>query len=148
MKGQQNYYKILGVDQKASDYELRKAFCKLTKELHPDTTSLDLEEARLRLENVLEAYENLHNPNLRNLYDQKLQSLLINQDKENPYISNNFPRYSITQYSAGHRRPFSNGEMFSLFLLFVVIFTCIIFAVIFANFEGKEFYSIPTWLVK
>ena len=47
MKGEKNYYKILGVHEKASNHELRKAFCKLTKELHPDTTSINLEDAKI-----------------------------------------------------------------------------------------------------
>ena len=47
LKVEKNYYKILGVNQEASTSELRKAFCKLTKELHPDTTLLNLEDAKL-----------------------------------------------------------------------------------------------------
>ena len=57
MKGATSYYKILGVNENASNYELRKAFCKLSIELHPDTTSLDIEEAKSKFQEVLEAYE-------------------------------------------------------------------------------------------
>ncbi len=46
MKGEITYYKILGVNENASNNELRKAFCKLSIELHPDTTSLELEDAK------------------------------------------------------------------------------------------------------
>ena len=46
MKGNTSYYKILGVNENASNHELRKAFCKLSIELHPDTTSLDKEDAK------------------------------------------------------------------------------------------------------
>ena len=148
MKGEKNYYKILGVHEKASSHELRKAFCKLTKELHPDTTTLNLEDAKIKLQIVLEAYENLNNPNLRNLYDNKLKKVLINDQKKNFENLNSYDSDSKISNSIGNRRPFSNGEMFSLFLLVAVIFLSLMFAILFANFTGKEFNSIPMWLVK
>ena len=148
LKGEKNYYKILGVNEKASNYELRKAFCKLTKELHPDTTSLNLDDAKIKLQIVLEAYENLNNPYLRNLYDNKLNNVLINEKKN---IVDNISSYtsdSKIANSIGNRRPFSNGEMFSLLLLVLVISISLIFALLFANFTGKEINSIPIWLIK
>ena len=147
MEGDKNYYKILGVDEKASNYELRKAFCKLTKELHPDTTSLNLEDAKLRLQIVLEAYENLHNPNLRNLYDKKLNIKVDKKEEGNKDILYNFSTYSQPINASENRRPFSNGEIFSLLLLFLVILGCLLFALILANFAGRDFNSIPSWLV-
>ncbi len=148
MQGEKNYYKILGVHEKASSHELRKAFCKLTKELHPDTTSLNLEDAKIRLQRVLEAYENLNNPNLRNLYDSKLKNVLINDQNKNLDYLNSYASDSKISNSIGNRRPFSNGEMFSLFLLVVVISLSLMVALLFANFTGKEFNSIPMWLIK
>ncbi len=73
MEGEISYYKILGVKENASNHELRKAFCKLSIELHPDTTSLEIDDAKRKFQEVLEAYENLNNSNLRKLYDQKLK---------------------------------------------------------------------------
>ena len=52
MKGEITYYKILGVNENASNNELRKAFCKLSIELHPDTTSLELEDAKNKFQKV------------------------------------------------------------------------------------------------
>ena len=148
MKGEKNYYKILGVHEKASNHELRKAFCKLTKELHPDTTSLNLEDAKIRLQTVLEAYENLNNPNLRSIYDSKLKNAFINDQEKNIDYLNSYAADSKISNSIGNRRPFSNGEMFSLFLLVIVIFLSLMFALLFANFTGREFNSIPMWLIK
>ena len=148
MKGEKNYYKILGVHEKASNHELRKAFCKLTKELHPDTTSLNLEDAKIRLQTVLEAYENLNNPNLRSIYDSKLRNAFINDQEKNIDYLNSYAADSKISNSIGNRRPFSNGEMFSLFLLVIVIFLSLMFALLFANFTGREFNSIPMWLIK
>tara|TARA_Y100000589_G_C27062411_1_gene591873 strand:+ start:325 stop:771 length:447 start_codon:yes stop_codon:yes gene_type:complete len=147
LEGEKNYYKILGVDEKASSHELRKAFCKLTKELHPDTTSLNLEDAKIRLQTVLEAYENLNNPNLRTLYDNKLKNVLVNKQQKNIDYINSYASDSKIANSIGNRRPFSNGEMFSLFLLVIVILLSLMFALLFANFAGKEFNSLPMWLI-
>ena len=148
MKGEKNYYKILGVHEKASNHELRKAFCKLTKELHPDTTSLNLEDAKIRLQTVLEAYENLNNPKLRNIHDSRIKNILINDQEKNIDYLNSYAADSKISNSIGNRRPFSNGEMFSLFLLVIVIFLSLMFALLFANFTGREFNSIPMWLIK
>ena len=148
MKGEKDYYKILGVHEKASTHELRKAFCKLTKELHPDTTSLNLEDAKVKLQIVMEAYENLNNPYLRNIYDNKIQNSLSSKKNYTKPITNTYAADSKIANSIGDRRPFSNGEMFSLLLLVIVIFSCLLFAVLFANFTGKEINSMPIWLIK
>ena len=148
MKGEKNYYKILGVHEKASSHELRKAFCKLTKELHPDTTTLNLEEAKIKLQTVMEAYENLNNPKLRTIYDNRLKNSLDKDQNLNSNIINAYSADSKINNSIGNRRPFSNGEMFSLFLLVIVICLSLILAVLFANFTGKEINSLPIWLIK
>ncbi len=148
MKGEKNYYKILGVHEKASNHELRKAFCKLTKELHPDTTSLNIEDAKIKFQVVLEAYENLNNPMLRDIYDNQLKNKLFKEKQQNNIILNSYSSDSETKNLIGNRRPFSNGEMFALFLLALVIGLSLLFALIFANFTGKEFNSIPIWLIK
>tara|TARA_Y100000589_G_scaffold145553_1_gene139223 strand:+ start:3098 stop:3544 length:447 start_codon:yes stop_codon:yes gene_type:complete len=148
LKANKNYYKILGVHEKASNHELRKAFCKLTKELHPDTTTLNMEDAKSKLQSVLEAYEYLNNPSLRNLYDNKLKESIVNNQKINQDSLNTYAEDSKTDNLIGNRRPFSNGEMFSLLLLVMVILSSLILAILFANFTGKEINSIPIWLIK
>ncbi len=148
MKAEKDYYKVLGVHEKASNHELRKAFCKLTKELHPDTTSLNPEDAKIRLQTVMEAYENLNNPYLRNLYDKEIQQKIFNDRESNLEVLNTYASDSKIANSIGNRRPFSNGEMFSLLLLVIVILVCLLFAILFANFTGKDINSVPLWLIK
>ena len=123
MKGEITYYKILGVNENASNNELRKAFCKLSIELHPDTTSLELEEAKNKFQKVLEAYENLNNSNLRKLYDEKLRLNSKKTKKTNLNVSNTLIMDANNQQLVGNRRPSSNGEIFSLFLLIIIIFS-------------------------
>ena len=146
MEGEISYYKILGVDENASNHELRKAFCKLSIELHPDTTSLEIDEAKNKFQEVLEAYENLNNSNLRKIYDDKLNDKT--RSKNNTKVLNNLIIDSNNQNFVGNRRPFSNGELFSLFLLFIIISISLICSVFIASFTGKELDTIPTWLVK
>jgi DnaJ-class molecular chaperone len=146
LRGEISYYKILGVNQNASNHELRKAFCKLSIELHPDTTSLEIEDAKSKFQEVLEAYENLNNSNLRRIYDDKLKEKL--RSKNNSNVLNNLIIDSNNQSLVGNRRPFSNGELFSLFLLIIIIFISLILSVFIASFTGRELDTVPIWLIK
>ena len=148
MKGEITYYKILGVNENASNHELRKAFCKLSIELHPDTTSLELEDAKNKFQKVLEAYENLNNSNLRKIYDEKLQVNSKKTNKANLNVLNPLVMDANNQQLVGNRRPFSNGEMFSLFLLIIIILMSLFLAILIASFAGQEIESIPTWLLR
>ena len=148
MKGEITYYKILGVNENASNHELRKAFCKLSIELHPDTTSLELEDAKNKFQKVLEAYENLNNSNLRKLYDEKLRVNSKKPNKTNLNVLNPLVMDANNEQLVGNRRPFSNGEMFSLFLLIIIILISLFLAILIASFAGKEIQSIPTWLLR
>nr|WP_075438817.1 J domain-containing protein [Prochlorococcus marinus] len=146
MKGETSYYKILGVNENASNHELRKAFCKLSIELHPDTTALEIDVAKSKFQEVLEAYENLNNSNLRKIYDDKLKE--NSRITNNTNVLNNLVIDSNNQNLIGNRRPFSNGELFSLFLLIIIISVSLIGSIFIASFTGKELETIPLWLIK
>ena len=146
MKGETSYYKILGVNENASNHELRKAFCKLSIELHPDTTSLEIDVAKSKFQEVLEAYEHLNNTNLRKIYDNKIKE--NSRITNNTNVLNNLVIDSNNQNLIGNRRPFSNGELFSLFLLIIIISISLIGSIFIASFTGKELETIPLWLIK
>ena len=146
MKSETSYYKILGVNENASNHELRKAFCKLSIELHPDTTSLEIDVAKSKFQEVLEAYEHLNNSNLRKIYDDKLKE--NSRIRNNSNALNNLVIDSNNQNLIGNRRPFSNGELFSLFLLIIIISISLIGSIFIASFTGKELETIPLWLIK
>ena len=63
-----DYYRTLGVDRGASEPEIKRAYRKLARELHPDVTGDD-PRATERFKAVTEAYEVLSDPQRRRSYD-------------------------------------------------------------------------------
>ena len=64
-----DYYKILGVDKKASDDEIKTTFRKLAMKYHPDKTKGD-KAAEEKFKEVNEAYEVLSDTEKRKKYDE------------------------------------------------------------------------------
>ncbi len=64
-----DYYKILGVNKKASQADIKKAYRKLAMKYHPDRNEGDA-AAEAKFKEVSEAYEVLGNPENRQKYDQ------------------------------------------------------------------------------
>jgi molecular chaperone DnaJ len=63
-----DYYDVLGVRRGADDKEIKKAFRRLARELHPDVSERPDAEERFR--EAVEAYEVLAKPETRDLYDR------------------------------------------------------------------------------
>src|ERR671937_2025501 len=63
-----DYYDVLGVSRDASDKEIKSAFRRLARELHPDVSEQPDAEERFR--EAAEAYEVLSKPETRELYDR------------------------------------------------------------------------------
>ncbi|MDP2344471.1 MAG: DnaJ C-terminal domain-containing protein [Deltaproteobacteria bacterium] len=63
-----DYYRILGVEKGASVGDIKRAYRKLARELHPDVTGDD-GRATERFKQVTEAYEILSDPPRRRSYD-------------------------------------------------------------------------------
>lgn len=65
----QDYYKVLGVDRKASAEDISKAYKKLARKYHPDLNPGN-KEAEDKFKQINEANEVLKDPEKRKLYDQ------------------------------------------------------------------------------
>jgi molecular chaperone DnaJ len=64
-----DFYKILGVERTASAADIKSAYRKLSRELHPDKHKGD-KEKEARFKEVNEAYEVLSDPEKKKRYDQ------------------------------------------------------------------------------
>jgi len=87
-----DYYKILGVDKKATDKEIKQAYRKLARKYHPDVNP-DNKEAEAKFKEINEAYEVLGNESNRKKYDE---------------LGENWKYYEQWQRSGGEAR----GEQF------------------------------------
>jgi molecular chaperone DnaJ len=65
---QRDYYEVLGVERTAGETEIKKAFRSQARTLHPDVS--DAPDAQERFREVVEAYEVLSKPEMRDLYDR------------------------------------------------------------------------------
>src|SRR3954453_16149290 len=64
-----DYYEVLGVARGADESEIKKAFRRLARQLHPDQNPDD-PEAEERFKELAEAYEVLSDADRRRTYDQ------------------------------------------------------------------------------
>lgn len=88
-----DYYKILGVDKKATQDEIKKAYRKLTLKYHPDKNQGN-KEAEEKFKQVNEANDVLSDPEKRKKYDM---------------LGENWQQYQHAGRQQGGRSPFDFG---------------------------------------
>ncbi len=97
-----DYYKVLGVDKKATEEDIKKAYRKLARKLHPDVNPDD-KEAHKKFQQVNEANEVLSDPEKRKKYDQ------YGKDWQH---ADQFEQQRQSQRQSQYRgqQPFSDGD--------------------------------------
>ncbi len=74
---EKNYYDILGVDKKASEDEIKKAYRKLVRKHHPDISKDP--DADKKMGEINNAYETLKDSQKRSQYDAMLNNPFMGQ---------------------------------------------------------------------
>ena len=64
-----DYYKVLAIDKKASEDDIKKAYRKLARKLHPDLNPND-KDAQRKFQQINEANQVLSDPDRRKKYDE------------------------------------------------------------------------------
>lgn len=82
-----NYYDILKVSPEASGTEIKSAYRRLARKLHPDSRT-GSEETALKFAAIAEAYEVLGNAKERRKYDKRLQEVTAGSNGD-PFLSSN-----------------------------------------------------------
>jgi curved DNA-binding protein len=80
---EKNYYDILGVDKKASESDIKKAYRKLVRQYHPDVS--DDPNADAKMGEINNAYETLKDAEKRAQYDVMLDNPFMGQGGFNGY---------------------------------------------------------------
>jgi len=84
-----NYYEILKVSPEATSAEIKSAYRRLARKLHPDTVS-GSEETAVKFAEIAEAYEILGNAKERTRYDRQLAEAQFHASNgSSPFMSDN-----------------------------------------------------------
>ena len=67
-----NYYQILKISPKATNAEIKSAYRRLARKIHPDVNVTDTQEAAIEFAKIAKAYQILSNPKERAAYDRRL----------------------------------------------------------------------------
>jgi curved DNA-binding protein CbpA len=133
------HYHLLGLHPAASARDIRRAYRQLSKEYHPDTTSLPTMVANAKFQELNQAYAILSNPTRRLLYDQSIGYSRVRVMQAPPPL--NVP----AEYANSHgpeggysdERPLSPGEIFMLLLLGGCFAACILLVLLVAIWRGE-----------
>ena len=94
-----DYYKVLGVERKATKDEIKRTYRKLALKYHPDRNPGDV-KAEEKFKEINEAYQVLSDPEKRSRYDQLGESYVNWQQRGAPSTGFNWDDW-VTQSPSG-----------------------------------------------
>lgn len=142
-----SHYKFLGIRSNADLDEIKTAYRRLSKEYHPDTTSLPLKTASEKFMRLREIYDVLSDEESRRFYDWTLaqeaasrQAEKMRMKLEDPYLqdlASYEPVPDMVDRLGGRNMKLSDQAMTALtFDIVIIIFSicCIIYAIFFKEY--------------
>src|SRR5688500_20346968 len=98
------YYETLKVSHKASKTEIKSAYRRLARKLHPDKNNGSEETARA-FAAIAEAYDDLRNASEKAKYDKRLLQAQLNSstNRDSVFASSNAHARPWRQMAADHR---------------------------------------------
>ncbi|KAJ1258057.1 hypothetical protein BS78_10G045100 [Paspalum vaginatum] len=143
----ETHYQFLGVEPKADIEEIKAAYRRLSKEYHPDTTTLPLKAASEKFIRLREVYNVLSKEETRRFYDwtlaQEAESRRLQQLRsrlEDPYeqdIQNYKSVPDMVDRLGGKNMKLSDQTMTALTIdIVIIIFSacCIVYAAFFKEY--------------
>ncbi|MDY7021050.1 MAG: J domain-containing protein, partial [Cyanobacteriota bacterium] len=125
------YYGLLGLHPSASGVEIRRAYRKLSKRYHPDTTTLSKAVATEKFQQLNEAYATLSSPERRQIYDLEIRYSRYNVIQPHPLKSTGISssKESSSAYLDPTDRPLSAGEVFAVLMMGLSLVACLVLAI-------------------
>lgn len=106
-----DYYKLLGVDKKATQKEIKSAYRKLARKYHPDLNPND-KDAKRKFQQINEANEVLSDPEKRKKYDHYGEHWKHAEDQAH---AGAYERQASGAERDGYRRTYDDSEFSEFF---------------------------------
>lgn len=145
-----SHYQFLGVSAEADLEEIKAAYRRLSKEYHPDTTSLPLKSASEKFMKLREIYDVLSNSEKRNFYDWTLAQEAASQEAEkmrvkleDPYmkeVENTVPMPDVIDRLGGKNMDLSDQALSALTFDVVIIVFAICSIIYVLVFKDPYYY--------
>ncbi|NXF02123.1 DNJB8 protein, partial [Smithornis capensis] len=101
-----DYYKVLGLQESASQDDIKKSYHKLALKWHPDKNPRDKEKAEKKFKEIVEAYEVLSDSQKRSLYDKSIEESRIHRAE----VMVNYNDFFGSHHVCPHQEEFFGGS--------------------------------------
>lgn len=140
-----DHYARLRLPSHASDREIRQAYRELSKQYHPDTTTLPLTAALQEFQKLQEAYAVLSDPDRRRLYDFQREQHRWTAARSATITPPSTRQRRAVSTASDRERALSAGEIFALFLLSLTVVGCLVLTVGLGLLRGEQLLQAPSW---